>query len=44
MYSIGWLYQHGWGVLQDDVKTREWYQKAAEAGYADATKAGSCLA
>jgi TPR repeat protein len=30
------FYQLGWGVAQDDAKAREWYEKAADKGHADA--------
>jgi uncharacterized protein len=39
MYNLGWLYEKGWGVTQDDAQAREWYQKAADAGYATAKAA-----
>jgi hypothetical protein len=29
MGSLGWLYENGFGVAQDYVKAREWYEKAA---------------
>ena len=34
--SVGWCYDQGQGVPQDDKKTVEWYTKAAEQGYANA--------
>jgi TPR repeat protein len=32
MNNLGWLYQNGWGVVEDCVKARELYLKAAELG------------
>jgi TPR repeat protein/energy-coupling factor transporter ATP-binding protein EcfA2 len=32
MSNLGWLYRNGYGVAQDYVKAREWYQKAADNG------------
>ena len=34
--SLGWLYQHGQGVPQDDAAAAEWYRRAAEGGHAGA--------
>jgi TPR repeat protein len=36
MSSLGWLYQNGQGVAQDYAKAREWYEKAAAKGDANA--------
>ena len=36
MANLGKLYQYGQGVAQDDVKARDWYEKAAANGYANA--------
>ncbi len=33
-YICGWRYANGRGVIQDDEKAVEWYQKAAEQGHA----------
>jgi TPR repeat protein len=33
MVNLGWLYRNGFGVTQDDVKAREWYEKAADKGH-----------
>jgi TPR repeat protein len=33
---LGWMYQHGIGVHQNDAEAVKWYQKAAEKGYAQA--------
>jgi TPR repeat protein len=32
MFSLGWFYANGFGVAQDYVKAREWYEKAADNG------------
>ena len=39
MNSLGNLYYNGQGITQDDTQARQWYQKAAEAGNADAEQA-----
>ena len=36
MYSLGGMYERGEGVVKDYDKARAWYQKAADAGNADA--------
>ena len=36
MFNLGTLYDDGQGVAQDYAKAREWYQKAADRGDADA--------
>ena len=36
MNQLGWLHQNGWGVPEDYVKAREWYEKAADKGDAGA--------
>ena len=36
MLNLGTLYANGWGVAQDYAKAREWYQRAADKGDADA--------
>ena len=28
--NLGWMYQHGRGVSQDDAEAIKWYRKAAE--------------
>ncbi|MBV8134272.1 MAG: SEL1-like repeat protein [Deltaproteobacteria bacterium] len=38
MRNLGLLYEHGNGVDQDYGKAREWFQKAADAGNADAKR------
>ena len=32
--DLGWIYQNGRGVPQDDAEAVKWYRKAAEGGYA----------
>ena len=34
--NLGFMYQYGKGVPQDDAEAVKWYRKAAEQGYADA--------
>jgi TPR repeat protein len=34
--NIGWFYQNGWGVPQDDAEAFRWYRKAADKDYAPA--------
>ena len=36
MASLGWLYYNGSGVTQDYAKAREWFEKAADEGNAEA--------
>jgi TPR repeat protein/energy-coupling factor transporter ATP-binding protein EcfA2 len=36
MFNLGWLYDNGFGVAQDYVKARAWYEKAADKGEAGA--------
>ena len=36
VYIIGMMYEEGQGVSQSDHKAVEWYEKAADRGYADA--------
>jgi TPR repeat protein len=36
MNNLGLLYQNGRGVTQDYAKAREWFEKAANKGDADA--------
>ena len=38
MRDLGFLYENGQGVPQDYAKAREWFEKAAAAGSADAVK------
>jgi hypothetical protein len=35
-YSLGRMYDLGWGVAEDNVQAGEWYRKAAEQGHAGA--------
>jgi uncharacterized protein len=35
--SVGWFYQKGWGVPQDDAEAFRWYRRAADKDYAPAT-------
>jgi TPR repeat protein len=44
VYSLGCLYEKGWGVAQDYGNACEWYLKAADAGSADAMNSLGCLA
>jgi TPR repeat protein len=32
-YNLGRIYDHGWGVPQDDKEAVAWYRKAADQGY-----------
>ncbi len=34
--NLGWMYQEGKGVQQDDAEAVKWYRKAAEQGNAEA--------
>ena len=36
MNNLGCMYKKGWGGAQDYVQARKWFQKAADAGDADA--------
>lgn len=36
MYQVGYMYDHGQGVEQDDREAAQWYLKAAEKGNAKA--------
>lgn len=33
---LGFMFQMGWGVAQDDEESVRWYRRAAEQGHADA--------
>ena len=35
-YTLGWFYEDGLGVAQDNQQAVAWYQKAANQGYAQA--------
>jgi len=32
-FSLGWMYEYGKGVVQNDKKAVDWYTKAAEQGH-----------
>ena len=34
--NIGWLYENGKGLAQDDVEATRWYRKAADQGNVEA--------
>jgi hypothetical protein len=36
MSNLGYLYQFGQGVTQDFAQARQWYEKAAAAGFTPA--------
>ena len=38
-FSLGVMYEYGYGVNRDYKKAVEWYRKAAKQGYADAQAA-----
>jgi uncharacterized protein len=44
MNNLGELYEKGEGVTQDYTKARQWYQRSADKGNADAKQALSRLA
>ena len=35
-FNLGWMYDHGRGVEQNDAEAVKWYRKAAKQGNADA--------
>ena len=35
-YNLGYMYNFGWGLPQNDAEAMKWYHKAAEQGFADA--------
>ena len=35
-YNLGWMYDNGRGVPEDDKEAVKWYRLAADQGYADA--------
>lgn len=37
IYNIAWMYQHGKGTTQDNIKAYKWYSVAALLGTKDAT-------
>jgi TPR repeat protein len=34
-HNLGWMYEHGHGVAQDDEQAARWYREAADQGVAD---------
>ena len=32
--NLGWMYNNGWGVLEDYAEAARWFRAAAEQGYA----------
>ena len=36
-YNIGWMYLNGYGLMMNDKTALEWWQRASEQGYVDAT-------
>ena len=36
-YNIGWMYLNGYGLMMNDSKALEWWQRASDQGYTDAT-------
>ena len=38
MTRLGFCYQHGWGVEQDEAKALMWYRKANAGGCSDAAQ------
>ena len=36
-YNIGWMYLNGYGLMMNDKMALEWWQRASEQGYMDAT-------
>ena len=43
-YSLGYMYEHGRGVIQDNIRAHMWYNIAASQGYKYATKNRDLLA
>ena len=39
MYAIGYYYESGLGVKQDDIEAMRWYRKAADKGDPEAKAA-----
>jgi TPR repeat protein len=35
-YSLGLMYQNGWGVAQDEAQSRAWFEAAAQSGHVSA--------
>jgi len=42
-YTVGWMYEDGYGVEQDDAQALRWYRLAAEQGHEEAQVALSRL-
>lgn len=36
-YNIGWMYLNGYGLMMNDKLALEWWQRASEQGYTDAS-------
>ena len=36
-YNIGWMYMNGYGLMMNDQLALEWWQRASDQGYIDAT-------
>ncbi len=36
-YNIGWMYLNGYGLMMNDQRALEWWQRASDQGYLDAT-------
>lgn len=36
-YNIGWMYLNGYGLMMNDSEALEWWQRASEQGYTDAS-------
>lgn len=36
-YNIGWMYLNGYGLRMNDSKALEWWQRASDQGYTDAS-------
>jgi TPR repeat protein len=36
-YNIGWMYLNGYGLMMNDSLALEWWQRASDQGYIDAT-------
>jgi len=36
-YNIGWMYLNGYGLMMNDSKALDWWQRASDQGYTDAS-------
>jgi TPR repeat protein len=36
-YNIGWMYLNGYGLMMNDSKALEWWQRSSDQGYTDAS-------